>query len=176
MALGSTRNLPVAFRGDSGLVAPVSLSSEWITAIDAGGVATADGSVTSPAVQITRSVTHILRRQNSAGTLLQIRLGYSASATPAVNPIVEVFGWSGTLGASGNGYQRLYSRSATPAATATLTTAVSTDVITGTLKFTDVDDDQTFDCQGCDNFLISVATAYDDDGYETVAIVEAKII
>lgn len=165
MALGTERNLLANFRGEQ--VAPCSLSSNWIDAIDAGGVATQDAaSITNPDSEITAVTRHTLSRQNSAGTLLRLRLGYSG--TPSADPVLAVFGRSGT-----DAWERLVNKSG--GSSATLTTAASTDVTDGTLKYTAVGDGQTFDCQGCDELLVGVQTAF--AGSATAdAIVQAKII
>jgi hypothetical protein len=170
MALGNTLTLPVNFRGSKdGQVAPCSLSSNWITVIDSAGVATQDASaITNPDTQITRAAVHIIRRENHAGTTLTLRMAYTG--TPNAVPSLAVFGRSGS-----DGWQRLKSKSGANAAV--LTHAASSDVTDGTLKYTEVTDAQRFDCDGCDEFLIGVETAYSvSAGSTTGTLVQAKMV
>lgn len=165
MALGTTRKLLINSRGAQ--VYPCSVSSNWINAIDAGRVATADNaSITNPDTQIVNASTHIISRDRHAGTLLKIRLAYTG--TPSTDPVLVMFGRSGV-----DKWERLINKS--DSTTSTLTTAVATDVTDGTLFYTQVTDDHTFDCNGCDELLIGVQTAFNGT-VTTTAVVQAKII
>lgn len=165
MALSST----VGFDVDS--IAPVSvpcsLTSRWTTAISAGGPATQDAaSITNPTTEITASTRRILKRNRMNGTLVMVRLGYSG--TPSTDPIVGVWGRTGT-----DAWQRLINKSS--GTQSTLATVSASDVTDGTLKYTSASEDHTFDCVGCEEILIGVETAF--AGSVTAdSIIQMKII
>lgn len=152
MALGSTRIALANSRGPQ--VFPCSLSSEWQTAIDAGGVTVQDAAtILNPATEITAATRHIIRRNNHAGTLVKVRMRYVGSVSQS--PIVAVFGRSGN-----DPWEVLYNQS--DGTTAALTAAPSTDIreIVGgvTYLFTLTSQDHTFDCNGCDEILVGIQT------------------
>lgn len=165
MALSTT----VGFDVDSiaPAMVPCSLTSRWTVAITAGGPASQDAaSITNPTTQITASTRRILKRNKMNGTLVMVRLGYSG--TPSTSPIIGVWGRTGT-----DVWQRLINKSSGTAPA--LTTAASTDVTDGTLKYTSASEDHTFDCVGCEEILIGVETAF--AGSVTAdSIIQAKII
>ncbi len=165
MSLGSTRNLQVDSRGAQ--VFPCSLSSRWADAIDAGGVTVQDAAtILDAAASITASTRHVIKRNNHAGTLLKVRLKYVGSVSQS--PVVVVFGRSGS-----DPWEMLANKSG--AYTATLTAAPSTDATDGTYLYSNTGDDQTFDCNGCDEFLIGIQTVV-AGGTTASDVIQAKII
>ena len=134
---------------------PVSGTARWVVAIDSGGADDQDAAtITNPTSSITASSRHILNRNFKSGTTLVVRLGYDVGAGSLTNPVIKVFGRSGS-----DAWQVLRNKSGS--LTATITTATSTDVSDGTYKYTNPDlNDNAWDCQGCDQILIGVETAY----------------
>src|SRR5688572_3929372 len=150
------------------MAANISITSAWVTAIDAGGMDAADNaSITNPTTQITATDHRIIRR-NSGGTTLLVRLVYDATLTAITNPVIAVFGRT-----NGQDWQRLLNNAGATAATLTTDSA---DVSNGTYKFTHPSTtDHAWDCMGCDEFLIGVQTAMSGStGTATTAYLQAK--
>lgn len=167
--LGATRTL--AFDYDGFVSYPVSGTARWVVAIDSGGADDQDAStITNPTSSITASTRHVLNRNFKSGTTLVVRLGYDAGAGSLTNPVIKVFGRSG-----GDAWQILRNKSGS--LTATITTATSTDVSDGTYKYTVPDlNDNAWDCQGCDQILIGVETAFAaGSGTAANAFIQAKM-
>jgi hypothetical protein len=150
--------------------APVSLTGVWQTVISAGGPATQDAAtITNATTQITAATRSIFSRKG-AGTILLIRLGYDDGLTSITNPIIKVFGrtgsdaWMVLKDVSGN-------------LTLTLTTALSTDATDGTLLYTAADvATSSIDCLGCDEILIGVQTALAGTGTVSNSIIQVKAL
>lgn len=164
------------------LVCPVSLTSQWVTALTAGTVATQDGSsgvVTDP--DSLSKTTHIrLSRENQLGSVILARLGYDDGLTGITDPVLVCFGRTGIRAADGSvtydEWQLLPTMEDTPAFESTLTTD-ATDVTDGTLLYTTPDRKaNAWDCMGCNEFVFAVKTALSGTGTVTNAIVQAKII
>jgi hypothetical protein len=151
------------------IVAPCSLTQNWTTAISAGGPAVQDNaSITNPTTQIT-AATRIPLRRGGVGTILLLRLGYDDALTTITDPVVKVFGRTGS-----DAWQLL--KSIASALTATLPTA-ATDSTDGTLDYTTPDlSTHAWDCAGCDELLVGVETALAGTGSTANAIIQAKVI
>lgn len=161
----ATRNFETSFHGI--IATPCSLSSRWINILDAGGVAIQDAAtITNPTTQIDSPTSHIAKRNNFHGTLVKVRLAYTG--TPSADPVLVVFGRTGS-----DAWQKLYTKNGD--GTVTLTTAVATDVTDGTYFYTEVTDDHTLDCDGCDEIIIGVQTAFNGTVTNT-AVVQVKVI
>lgn len=173
-AFNPTVGSPVVAKIDitnTALVSTASFTCDWSVMIAAGGVATRDGAVagtvTNVVLDITRSVTSSMLRQGRAGTTFRLSLAYTG--TPSTDPVVAVFGRTGT-----GRWQLLKNKAG--AATATLNTAVLTDVTDGTLFYTYCDPtNHAWDCDGCDEIVVAVAVAFAGTVTNT-AIVQGKII
>lgn len=158
---------------DVQLVAPVSLTSDWVTLIGAGRIATQDGvvagTITNPVLDIISVLTRPLLRRGRAGTTLLLSMGYAG--TPSTNPVVAVFGRTQT-----GRWQRLKNKAG--ATSCTLTPSPDTDVTDGTLKYTDPDIvNNAFDGMGCDEFIAGVLTAYAvSAGSTATTILQGKLI
>lgn len=148
------------------LAVPVSVSSDWITVVDAGGADNQDASnITDPTAEITESTTHLLLVE-MRGTTCLIRGKYDAGDTSPTNNVIQVFGLD-----ANNKWMQLLDASGTRKLT--LTTAETTDVSDGTSKWTVPVE---VDIQGCRTVLVGVTTAYADaDGLPALASIEAKI-
>ena len=161
MALGTTKvSNPVTYT-NGGASFPSSIASGWIDAIDTGGVVTIDNAaITDPTSQITAGDRKLIQRGQKCGTLLQFRLVYdSDSSAFTTAPVFAVFGRASGFG---DQWQRLRNKSNG----LTLTfAAAATDIDVGPLKFTNPDNENhTFDCQGCDEFLVGLETAINPAG------------
>lgn len=153
-----------------GMVQPCSLSSKWMTVIDAGGPAVQDAAtIQNPDVSITAATRHIFYR-GSYGTNLLVRLGYDDGLTIITDPIIKIFGRTGT-----DAWQILPNKAASP--TVTLATSLSTDAADGTLFYTAIDmQEHQIDCQGCEQILIGVETALAGTGSVANSIIQIKLI
>lgn len=169
MALGSDIRLRKSPDNLYGAVAPCSISGPWITVIDAGGMDDQDAAtITNPDTQIILSTRHEIIR-GLVGTLLLLRLVYDDGLTLITNPVVKVFGRTGS-----QAWQLL--KTGAGALTATLTTA-ATDTTDGTYLYTTPElNSQTWDCLGCERLLVGIETALAGTGTVTNAYLEAKII
>jgi len=170
MALGAVREVIGTPHKTFDTVAPVSLTSGWVTVIDAGGMTVQDAAtITDPTAEITNSTRHILRR-NGVGTTLLVRMAYDDGITSITNPVIKVFGRT-----PDQQWQLLKTRAG--ALNATITTAVATDCSDGTLNWTTSDyDAQAWDCLGCGEILIGIETALAATGTTSTAYLEAKFI
>lgn len=167
---------PIALnlRGDTRAahVAPVSLSSPWQVCIAAGGVnATRDAArITDPTAEIITATRRIIKRETLVGTYLLFRLKYDDGISVPTAPQIAVFGRF----ASGDNWQRLLNKSGTDVAT--LTPDTTNDVSDGTDNWTAVGDGQTFDCLGCDEFLVGTEIAFAATGTVSNSVIEVKCI
>ena len=150
-------------------VIPVSATTDWISAVTAGGATTADAStITAPSTQITASTRRVVGRQIAGGTGLLVRMKYDASLTVSVSPTIRIFGRT-----SGGAWQTLTSRAGT--VSAVLTASTASDVSDGTYKYTTVDlAAHYFDCQGYDEFLVGIETALAGTGTTSTATIDLK--
>lgn len=164
------------------LVTPVSLTSQWVTALTAGTVATQDGSsgvITDP--DALSEDTHIrLTRHNQAGSLIMARLVYDGGVTGVTDPELVLFGRTTIEGVSDE-WQLLPTVEDTPALSSTLVTSASddgaADVTDGTMLYSTPDrKSNVWDSMGCNEFVFGVKTAFDATGTKTNAVVQAKII
>jgi hypothetical protein len=167
MTIGSSLTLDDA-PSDVPKNAPVSLTSRWITAIDATGMDDVDAAtITNPTTGITLSTRHIIGRSGDVGTNLMLRMAYAG--TSSVSPIVKVFGRTGS-----DAWQVLKNKAGNVSATVQTN---STDATDGTLSYTTVDNNTIWDCLGCDEFLVGVETAYAvSAGSAATALLQAKMI
>lgn len=177
MALSSVRiTLPVS-ESDGQVTVPVSSISDWATIIDAPGLATADAAtIVNPATEIVTSTTHLLVRDRGVGTTLLLRIKYPSAATLTTDAKVKVFGRvRGTDGSVG-GWSLLRNRSGSISRTIPIDTTNNQG--DGTSRWTTPDWDQdAWDCQGCNEFLVGIETALNlDSNNENSATLEAKII
>ena len=170
MAFGATVNVAAK---QNNLDTPVSVVSEWYTAVAIGGVDAADNSgndVQNPDTQC--DTEHHLIDVGGKGTLACVRLGYDDGDTPNVDPVVQIFGRTDTTGR----WQRLPNIASTPAEDITLTTDESNDVTDATDFFSEVGDDHTVDVRGCDQLIVAVKTAYTvSAGNAALAYVQIKV-
>lgn len=169
MALGTTVN--ARFDTRATLTCPVSASTAWKTIIDAGGVNAADAAtVTDPAAEVTRSTTHIIRRENLAGTTLRLRMAYDDGITSVTSPTVKVFGRCGT-----DPWQLLKNKAG--ALNAELTVDLTNDASDGTLNYTTPDvNTHSWDCDGNDEILVAVEIALAATGTVSTAFIQGKFI
>lgn len=172
MALGTAVEGVANPKVNMSAVAPVSLKSAWVVAIDAGGVATQDAAtITNPTTQITGSTKHIVARRN-CGTHAILRLQYDSTLTAITSPIVKIFGRVG----SAEAWQLLYSRAGN--LVETLTVDTTNDARDGTYSYTTPSfSTHAWDCLGCDEILVGVQTALaGSTGSTATAVVQLKFI
>jgi hypothetical protein len=169
MALSDTISLTIEPNGPA-ISVPGSATSKWTEIISAGGPTSADTArIVNPTTAITADTRRIFRR-GGLGTFLVFRLKYNGSITSVTSPKIAVFGRTG----SAEQWQRLSAKSG--ADSATLTVSTSNDSGDGTMKYTTVvPADHTFDCQGCEEFLVGVETALAATGTVNTSTIEAKI-
>lgn len=148
-----------------------SMTSAWQTIIDAGGPAVQDAAtITNPTTQIVASTAHLFQRR-AKGTNLILRLGYDDALTSITDPIVKVFGRTGSTDV----WQILKTKSGS--ITCTLSTAPTTDTTDGTLRYTTPDSSTTtFDCFGTEEILVGIQTALAGTGTTNNSIIQAKFI
>lgn len=151
-------------------VAPMSMTTKWQTIIDAGGAVIQDAaSITNPTTEITSSTRHMFRRYGR-GTFLMLRLAYAAALTVGTSPVVKVFGRT----SSTDVWQLLKTEGGS--LTGTLT-AAATDVTDGTYKYTTCDVlATTWDCLGCELFLVGVETVLAGVGTTSTAFIQGKLL
>jgi hypothetical protein len=168
MALGSNvQNNRV--HSQSGAVVQ-SITNAWQTVIAAGGPALLDAAtITNPTTQIVRATTSIFER-SASGTVILIRLGYDDALTGITNPIIKVFGRTGS-----DPWMILKDVAGNIAMT--LTTSLTTDVSDGTLLYTAADvATASVDCLGCEEILIGVQTALAGTGVTNNSIIQVKLL
>lgn len=163
----------------SRVVAPVSLSSEWITAIEAGGMVVQDNATpTNPLTQITSGTRNFLKK-GAVGTLIVASMAYSSGITLSVSPIVKMFGryrYPGNIGRVGR-WMTLPNIASTPAITTTITVATSTDDNDGAFGYTLVTTATTWDSLGTNEYIFAVSTIFAVSvGSAATAFLQAKII
>ncbi|TXH58991.1 MAG: hypothetical protein E6Q97_00850 [Desulfurellales bacterium] len=148
---------------------PVGGQSNWQTLIAAGEVATLDAAtLTNPDTQIasTRAPIKLL----GGGTNLLVRLKYDVGFALTTNPVIKVFGRTGT-----DGWMPLVNQAAL-----TLTTLVidtTNDTSDGTFKYTTVYVSlQAMDLLGCQEIVGGVTTALSGVGTTSNAVVQFKVI
>lgn len=152
---------------------PFSLTSQWETLVEAGGVNVADAAaITNPATQIVRSTTRPFSRDGE-GTTLLLKLRYDAGLSGTItSPIVQVFGKTLT-----DDYDVIETREGV--SLVTLNIAPTTDVLNaaGTFKYTRPKFVRiSFDCLGCLDFLVGVTVALAGTGTVNNATILGKIV
>ena len=160
---------------------PISGAAKWVTAIAAGGLvaAVAEGSPAIAPLQITHSSRRLLTRGVSAGTTLRVRMGYeTADAINAANyPLtIRVFGttddadWGVLRNQNGDASVPVPIDPTSDANQTTLSNG-------GNLSFTQPDNNaHSWDCDGCNKFLIAVERPYAPTGTPATAYLQAKIV
>lgn len=152
-------------------------SSQWVTAIEAGGVDDADNAgstILNPTTTIVTSNRKIIAT-GGAGTLMLIRLRYINGDTVTTDPVVQVFGRS----TSSEAWMAL--RNKANSETISFATEAASDVVTtlpDTLIYSvsAVDlDDHYIDLAGCSEVLVGVKTAIAATA-GAFAVIEVKII
>lgn len=153
---------------------PVSGIASWTTVIPAGGVDGQDnsGTVTNPASHISNYSSRIFKKESAFGTLVKLRIRYEAANKPSTDPIVALFGRTRFPTGDASTWELLRNKSA--GVSATLVTA-TTDAGDGDNEASVPGDGQTFDTNGCNEFVVGVLTAAAGTNIAT-ATVEAKII
>jgi hypothetical protein len=161
----------------AGVVWPASVASEWIVAIAEGGMTITDG--TDPlrkGYSITDSTRNLLKRTDSTGTTLRLRLRYHAGDIPAAVPLViRVFGAetaTGDLAAMPNLNKDL-------SVPITLDTASDSLIEDGSQLFavtTPDADAHSWDCDGYTFMLVGIEKPYTATGSPELARLEAKLI
>lgn len=148
----------------------VSLTSKWVTVISDGGPAVQDAAtITNPTTQITASTRRIFNKADT-GTIVLVRLGYDDGATSITNPVVKVFGRTGTE-------PWMVLKDVAGNLTLTLTTAASTDAADGTLLYTAADvATASVDCLGCEEIIVGVQTALAVTGTTANSIIQLKLL
>lgn len=150
-------------------VIPMSATSFWETAISAGGIAVQDAAtITNPSTEIASTAT-ILKR-GGKGTLLVVRLQYDDGLTSITDPVIKVFGRTGS-----DMWEVLKTRASTPAITFTVTTGAN-DTTDGTYLYTLPSYVDAFDCLGCEEIVIGVQTALAGTGTTNTAVLQVKFI
>lgn len=174
MALGLASFFKALLRADT--VSLCSNSSLWVTAVGAGGPATADNaSITNPTLEIVAATTVILNRDARLGTTIKARLQYDTGMTGITSPVIKLFGRTTDPSTKiPNAWQALYTLSGN--LTATLATA-ATDVDDGTYKYTNPTNlDNAWDCDGCDEILVGIQTALSGTGTTSNSKILLKIV
>ena len=153
---------------------PVSGIASWTTVLAAGEVDGQDssGTVTDPENDIANYSGRVFKKETAFGTLIKLRLRYDAANTPSTDPVLAVFGRTKFPADDAGGWELLRNKSG--GVSATLETA-ETDAGDSVAEATVPGDGQTFDTNGCNEFVIGVLTAADGANIAT-ATVEAKII
>lgn len=155
-------------------VYPAGIRGQWVTVIDAAGMDDADNAgsnITNPTSQITAATRKLVLAPDQ-GTLIRVRLQYDDGLSSITDPVIQVFGRHD----SDEMWMPLHTKETTPAIVSTLTTA-ATDLTDGTDKFTAPDPKvNTFDTDGCSEFLFGVKTALAGTGNAATALLQAKFI
>ena len=156
------------------LVASVSITSSWFSAVGATGPNTQDAaSITNPTTEITSAV-HKLVETKGRATRATFRLKYDRGVTSPTRPVIAVFGRTRLSDSEVGSWERLSTLGA--ATTATLTVDVTSDVDDGTYQYTATSlEDQTFDLNGCNEFLVGVQTAFAGTGTVHTSTIECKL-
>lgn len=182
MALGDPITAAPEF-GGKGFVALGASASPWMTCIDAGGIATQDnsGTITNPTTHCTAATSHIFRRLDNGPATLMARLGYDDGLTGITSPVIVMCGRYRTKAQQDAGtdvpWQRLYNKDPSPITEVTLTTASTTDIEDGTLKYTECDPrTHAWDVAGCNEFLPAKKTALAGTGSTSNAIVQCRLV
>ena len=166
-------------------VVPISGAADWVVAIAAGGLTVLDvsseGDVETDPSSIAHSSRRLLTRPVYGGTTLRIRMQYDNSDTLGDDPspplTIRVFGQS-----NATGYTVL--RNLNGDTSVPIPTDPSTDCAYwngsagGDVLITQPDNNaHSWDCDGCNKFLIAVERTYQpDSGSPSVAFLEAKIV
>lgn len=152
--------------------APLSLTANWQTIIEAGGVNVADAAlINNPVTQITRVTTRPLTR-NGEGTTLFIKLRYDAGLASPTNPIVQLFGKTTT-----DDYDCIPNRAGSPLVTIGMDPVNDILNAAGTFKSTLVNFTLlAFDCTGVNDFLLGITRALAGTGTVNNATILAKLV
>lgn len=166
-------------------VVPISGTSEWVTAVAAGGLTVSERVTGDVAVKnsflISHSSRRILTRAIGEGTTLIVRLRYDNSDTvnPSVPPLViRVFGATNSqpfialVNVNGDASVPI---PISPATDSFYDDFSTTPVMAATIPNNSA---HAWDCQGCNKFLIAVEYAYSPaaGGNPSAAYLEAKIV
>lgn len=160
-------------------VRDMSIVSDWLEVLLAGGVDGADNSgnqIVNPTATITAATARLT--QIDRGTLAIFRMKYDDGVSGVTDPVLNIFG---RVAVSTNGSQGpwmpLKTREDTPSLNMTLTTDLTNDMTDGTYKFTNPDyKANVIDLCGCNEILVGVKTAFAATGTVTTATVEMKVI
>lgn len=152
--------------------APISLTSNWQTIIEAGGVNVADASlITNPATQITRVTTRPFSRKGE-GTTILIKLRYDAGLASPTSPIIQLFGKTTT-----DDYDCVVNRAGSALSTIGMDTVNDILNPAGTFKSTLINyTTLAYDCGGFDDFLLGIARALSGTGTVNNATILARIV
>lgn len=153
-------------------VAPLSLTSNWQTIVEAGGVNVADAAaITNPVTQITRVTTRPFSRDGE-GTQLLLKLRYDAGLASPTPPVVVIFGKT-TI----DDYDDLPNRNGAYLVTIGMDTTNDILNAAGTFKTTKINLTQlAWDCLGTNDYLIGITRALSGTGTVNNATILAKII
>lgn len=158
---------------------PVSVNSDWVTIVAAGGADAADtaGVLLDPSTASDR----ILLDLRGKATHVALRVGYPVGATVSQDLIVLAAGRSldaenGSFSDSAN-WERLQLANGNYACT--IVTAVATDFSDGTLQYSDIDiktGSNVYDAAGCSYMKLLISTAFASDADDSLVIVQAKLL
>ncbi len=156
------------------LVAPISITASWFTAVAATGPNTQDAAnITSPTTEITSAVHYQIKTMGRASRAT-FRLKYDRAVTAPTSPVIAVFGRTRLSETEVGSWERLSTLGS--ASTSTLTVDVTNDVDDGTWQYTSTSlEDHTFDLNGCNEFLVGIQTAFAGTGTVNTSTIECKL-
>lgn len=171
MALGSTLQFDTG-PTDTRPFRVSSVVSFWSVVIDAGGMTVQDASpITNPDLEITASTRHIISGDNEQSVFLALRMAYDDGLASITDPIVKVFGRA----SDAQDWEIL--RNKAGSITGTIATDTTNDVSDGTLNWTTTHaDNNVWDRNGCNEFLVGVETALAGFGDTSNAYLEMRAI
>ena len=165
------------YDSSAAVTSPVPLASNWTTVITASGgtsgIKTLDAAtITNPSSQIGSLKLPILRINRSRTLYLRMRYDDAAGTTSFINPIVKVFG------RTGSGMWQILENLAGEIR-AEILRDNDVDLDDGTYRYTHpTNDDNAWDCAGYEEILVGVERAYSTTGGGTdnAAILQARMI
>lgn len=139
-----------------------------------GGLDAADNggsTIIDPSNAISSDTRHPLSRPTDRGSALMVRFGYANGDTPSTDPVVQIFGRTGS-----DVWQPIFNDLGQREIT--LPTDINTDIDDGTNKHTHPDPSKhRLDPAGCRELLVGVKTAYAvSSGDASLAFVQIKVI
>jgi len=158
MAIGTDKTIATNYdRGNPTFVS--TLVGPYVSAIDAGGLASADASpISTPTASITAESRHIITIEPWQGTNLVFSAYYDAAATLPAGGTYVVFGRYVASGVTG-AWRRLTNRSGATARSPAFD--VTNDASDGTLKYTTPDpNNDVFDRLGNNQILVGIESAH----------------